>query len=254
MRARLNCVCSLYHLRANMAENNDLRLSPLAEALRCLGLGLRGSLLLRAAAYSLGVWLLSVLLWVVVFFFAWDAVAPHLAPAAWPLWLQMLWRFLAGAVLFVALVFVTMRLLLDFFLIEIINREVEKSYALAPRCTPPPLYSGTHWRNILRPWAWLVLLPPLLFIPFLGPPLILLLLSFISVNALLPDTFARIAPAADVAVYARRDRRVLLCLSIFLALLALIPFNFLMPWILGSTVSHYSQRAVWRRRQPQLFA
>ena len=140
MRARLNCVCSLYHLRANMAENNDLRLSPLAEALRCLGLGLRGSLLLRAAAYSLGVWLLSVLLWVVVFFFAWDAVAPHLAPAAWPLWLQMLWRFLAGAVLFVALVFVTMRLLLDFFLIEIINREVEKSYALAPRCTPPPRY------------------------------------------------------------------------------------------------------------------
>ena len=236
-----------------MAENNDLRLSPLAEALRCLGLGLRASLRLRAALYSLAVWLIAVVLWLVVFYFAWDHVAPFLAPSSWALWLQSIWRFLAGAFLYVTLVFISIRLLLDFWLIEIINKEVAKSYGFAAPNTASTLWTGAHWRNLLRPWAWLVLLP-LFFIPLLGPPLIFLLLTFISVNALLPDTFAGIAPPEDVAIYTRRDRLILLLLSVFLALLALIPFNFLMPWILGSTISHYSQRAVWRRRQPQLFA
>ena len=237
-----------------MAENNDLRLSPLAEALRCIGLGLRASFGLRAALYSLGVWLVAVLLWLVVFYFAWDHVAPYLAPSSWALWLQSVWRFLAGVFLFVTLVFISIRLLLDFWLIEIIKHDVAKSYSFGVQTAPATIWTGTHWRNILRPWRWLVLLPPFFFIPLLGPPLILLLLSFISVNALLPDTFARIAPPADVAIYTRRDRLILLLLSVFLAVLALIPFNFLMPWILGSTISHYSQRAVWRRRQPQLFA
>lgn len=221
----------------------------LADALRAFGRGLRSALTPQAIMYSLGIWLVAVLLWSAITAASWNWLRDWFGGITPYAWLQEVIFYLITVLLFAALVFVTVMLLTDFFLIQIIRRKVRPHYAHASRLQDATsLLSRAYITNMLLPLLGFLLVPLVFWLPVVGAAILFILLGYLNVRSFLNDALDGICSPSDIRVLAQSNRLTLALLGSLLAGFALIPFiHILLPWTLGSATCHLAYALVERR-------
>lgn len=242
-----DCFCHpihLHHTQRNMQHTVQYQKpSPrtaLADALRAFGRGLRSALTPQAIMYSLGIWLFAVLLWSAVTAAGWGWLREWFGGISRYVWLQEIIFYLITVLLFAALVFATVMLLTDFFLIPIIRRKVRPHYARASQLQDDTgMLNGEYIKNMLLPLLGFLLVPLVFWLPVIGAVILFVLLGYLNVRSFINDALDGICPPSAIRKLARSNRTTLALLGCILGGFALIPFiQILLPWTLGSATFH----------------
>lgn len=257
--------------------------SSIREAFASAVLGLRDGLSLRMIAFSLGLWAGALALWAAILVFAWaqtKAVAAFLT--AWsllgifrlfPSWLPasaqekitgvpladgasaLLGSITFGTAIWIMLilliivaVYATVRIAVEFLLMPVIRKAVEKHYPpFPPRPPYSLLYSVT---NIAKTGALAVLLGlPFLLIPVANVVLLFVLFGYLNVRTLVNEALDGIATRDEQRLLIRRTRLRMIFLGTLLGGAPAIPVLGLMtPAWVGAATCHLCLRELARMR------
>lgn len=247
------------------------------EAFICFGLGLREAFGFKSLLISAGLWLSMALFWLLIFLIFGNeirdsmlAILDRLAglilnqlPQTWSAWLSS-WngtlinviRFFAGFLLllalFLTLFIVSVRLVVEFFLIGMIQRRVLPAYPVLKERRPTldvSLSSAYLFiRNSFVPFVGFSLLfVCLMIIPVINGIALFVLVSYFNVRFLMNDAMDGLASGAELRAYLQTHRLEMLILGLLISLLNLIPLVFLLsPWVIGASVCHLSMRHLAR--------
>lgn len=247
------------------------------EAFICLGLGLRGAIRLRSLLISAGIWGLTAIFWVVVFLVFGNeirdalfavlskalALVLSLLPQTWAAWLTT-WNstfsrivsFIAGFLLLIALFWtlfiLSVRVVVELFLVAVIQRQLLPAYPGLKERRPAldvSLSSAYLFiRNSFIPFVGFSLLfVCLMIIPVINGIALFVLVSYFNVRFLMNDAMDGIANGAELRAYLQTHRLEMLILGLLISLLNLIPLVFLLsPWVIGASVCHLSMRHLAR--------
>lgn len=223
----------------------------LADALRAFGRGLRSALTPRAILYSLSIWLVAVLLWSFVTVAGWSWLREWFGGITPYAWLQELIFYLITVLLFAALVFVTVMLLTDFFLIQVIRKNVLPHYTRASELHDATgMLNREYIRNMILPLLGFLLVPLVFWLPVIGAALLFILLGYLNVRSFLNDALDGIYPPSDIRSLAQHNRMTLALLGCLLAGFALVPFvHILLPWTSGSASCHLAYDLIERTKR-----
>jgi hypothetical protein len=257
--------------------------SSIREAFACALLGLRDGFSLRMIAFSLGLWAGACLLWTAILVFAWTQVKAAAAfVAAWsllgifrlfPNWLPasaqqkitgvpladganaLLGAVTFGTVTWIVLillilvtVYATVRIAVEFWLMPIIRKVVEKHYPPFPARPPYSLiYSVT---NVAKTGALAVLLGlPFLLIPVANVVLLFVLFGYLNVRTLVNEALDGLASREEQRLLIRRTRVRMILMGTLLGGAPAIPVLGLMtPAWIGAATCHLCLRALQRLR------
>lgn len=244
------------------------------EAFICLGLGLRDAVHIRSVFISTTIWMTAALFWLVMFltfgtairdgvFAVFGMLGQVLLPESWSAWFAA-WngtfvsvlRFISSALLLLALYavafIVSVRLVVEFFLIKIIQHRILPSYPSVRNRRPGlnvSLSSAYLFiRNSFVPFVGFSLLfVCLMIIPVINGIALFVLVSYFNVRFLMNDAMDGLANGAELRAYLQTHRLEMLILGVLISLLDFIPLVFLLsPWVLGSSVCHLSMRHLAR--------
>lgn len=244
------------------------------EAVICLGLGLRDALQLRSVFVSTFIWIGTALFWLIMFlvfgatirdgvFSVFGMLGQLLLPESWSAWFAgwngtfvSVLRFISSAVLLLALYavafIVSVRLVVEFFLIKIIQHRILPAYPSVLNRRPGlnvSLSSAYLFiRNSFVPFVGFSLLfVCLMIIPVINGIALFVLVSYFNVRFLMNDAMDGIANGAELRAYLQTHRLEMLILGLLISLLNLIPLVFLLsPWVIGASVCHLSMRHLAR--------
>lgn len=244
------------------------------ESVLCLGLGLRAALRPAVIGKMLGLWLMVMLAWVVVFALAfskiqvWVLKAWHaLVAGFWhgftllthhevaaqaisqaPTVTTKVFTFVLMVLLFGLLTVITVRVLTDSLVIGWVRPAILPMY---PPFAPvqvgllKQLRNTTWLRNQFGPMFTVILLTlPLMLVPVLNGALLFLLGSYLNVRGLVNDALEDILDVDAQRALIARNRLPMLVLGVGLSFLFMIPFvSLLAPAILAASVTHFCLRA-----------
>lgn len=244
------------------------------EAFICLGLGLRDAVQIRSVLISTTIWIATALFWLVMFlmfgtairdgvFAVFGMLGQLLLPESWSAWLAgwngtfvSVMRFISSALLLLALYaaafIVSVRLVVEFFLIMIIQRRILPAYPTVINRRPGlnVSFSSAYLfiRNSFVPFVGFSLLfVCLMIIPVINGIALFVLVSYFNVRFLINDAMDGIASGAELRAYLQTHRLEMLILGLLISLLNLIPLVFLLsPWVIGASVCHLSMRHLAR--------
>lgn len=214
--------------------------SALTTALRAFRRGLRSAFTVQAVLYSFGIWLVAVLFWSGVTTASWGWLRDWFGNFTSYAWLQEVIFYAIVILLFAALVFVTVMLLTDFFLIQIIRKKVRPHYHRANQLEDATsMLSWAYIKNTLQPLLGFLLVPLVFWLPVVGAVILFVLLSYLNVRSFTNDALDGIYPPTAIKTLVKRNQYALALLGCMLAGFAFIPFaHILLPWLLGSSVCH----------------
>lgn len=236
----------------------------MGRAVRAASLGLKDGLQPRLLLLSVGVALGAGILWLTVFSVwraeAWHAaqVAAHWffsgaassadAPAASSGWWASVWGAVAsgfswlmavliGLASFALLVMLTIQLLLELFLMPLVQRQCLPRYPQLARGVPGSLRANLL--TTVKLW-WVLALGLLLWIiPVLGGIAFFALAAYVNVRSLVNDALDDVATLAEREVLVRTHRGAMLCLGLLMGAFLLIPLvGLVAPSVLGASVCH----------------
>lgn len=247
------------------------------EAFTCLGFGLRDAIRLRSVLISAGIWVFMALFWVLIFLFFGNeirdtalailskglALVLNLLPQTWATWLttwnstfSSIVRFLALFVLLIGLFWtffiLSVRVVVELFLIGLIQRQILPAYPGLKERRPglDVSFSSAYLfiRNSFVPFVGFSLLfVCLMLIPVINGIALFVLVSYFNVRFLMNDAMDGLASGAELRAYLQTHRLELLILGVLISLLNLIPLVFLLsPWVIGASVCHLSMRHLAR--------
>jgi len=227
-----------------------------AEALKCVALGLRDGLKARVAFISLGIWLGSIAVWLTVFMLWHERLAAWVTPGLNWLWQTSTGRALPGGHTLdkVAVVLVVLALLLACLLtvqvaIEMILMKRIQQHCLRHYPSLEVLDTGSTLRNLresLGMMGSLLLAAPLAFIPVLGA----LFIAAVGTRNLVNDALDGVAREHERQAVVRHNRSAMVALGMCASVLTLVPFaGLFVPSIMGAAACHFSMRQVLRMRQ-----
>ncbi len=259
----------------------------LIEATKCLALGFRDALHPRLIGFSLGVWLLAFIALTVAFIVFRDAIgllsgvlAKYIVlgvfvflPQSLPSGIEgmvaapiagmkdigvavaggnaafTVLRYLLIAAMFAVTMLVTVRLLLELFLMGRIQKQALKTYPHIRPGADLPLRLSV--RNFVQ--TWLIFLfggAIFLMIPVLNGVFIFTLLSYLNVKGLVNDALDGIADENEYRTVIKEERLTMVVLGIGLVGILLIPFVALIgPVLMGSSACHLCMRKISNLRE-----
>lgn len=259
------------------------RPSALRDALVSALLGLRDGFSLRMIAFSLGLWAGALLLWTAILVFAWTQVKAFAAfVTAWsllgvfrlfPTWLpasaqakitgvplaeganSLLGPITFGTSTWIVLVlliliavYATVRIAVEFWLMPVIRKVVEKHY---PPFPPHPPYSLLYSvTNVAKTGALAVVLGlPFLLIPVANVVLLFVLFGYLNVRTLVNEALDGLASREEQRVLIRRARLRMIFLGTLLGGAPAIPVLGLMtPAWVGAATCHLYLRELAQLR------
>ncbi len=256
------------------------------ESTKCLALGFRDALHPRLIGFSLGVWLVTFAVWLSVFIIWWDAIgllATFLAefialgifmfmPQRMPFGLAqttstlsemanigpalmgtsvalVVLHYLLIAALFAGAMLISIRVLLELFLMGRIQKQALKTYPHLPTDRSTSFYAGI--RNLFGSWfTFLIGGGICLMIPVLNGVLLFGVLSYLNVRGLVNDALDGIADDNECRQVIESQRLTMTVLGIGLVGIMLIPFVALIgPTLTGSSVCHLCIRKLTKLRE-----
>jgi len=229
------------------------RLAPaFGQALACVGTGLRDGLHPRVILQSLGIWLVSLLLWVAVFWI-WHGEIHGLFEQLQSRWLgsfrggsAVAW--LASAVAFVLAVLLTARLLTELFLMRTIQALVLRRHPQLVRA------EGGSWRvallNSVGPYLLVAVVAlPLMLVPVLGVVALFVLFGYVNVRSTVPDALDGLATHEEVRALVQGSRTEMAVLGALATLLMMVPpITLVGPSFFGATVTQFSLKRLLAQR------
>lgn len=258
-------------------------ISHIGEAFASAFLGLRDGFSLRMIAFSLGLWAGALALWAAILVFAWAQVKTVAAfLAAWsllgvfrlfPSWLPASARekitgvslteganALLGSVTFgtatwimlilliVIAVYATVRIAVEFLLMPVIRKVVEKRYPPFP--ARPPYSLLTSVTNVAKTGTLAVCLGlPFLLIPVANVVLLFVLFGYLNVRTLVNEALDGLATRDEQRLLIRRTRLRMILLGTLLGGAPAIPILGLMtPAWVGAATCHLFLRELARVR------
>ncbi|AKJ29889.1 EI24 domain-containing protein [Caldimonas brevitalea] len=252
----------------------------LSEAAKSFALGLRECARPRLALVSVVAALVSLLLWLTVFVTWWEelvqlalvglvVLAVVFAPAAplagsvvamgsfasvaAPVGLVAVaagvLKYVVVAAAFAVLVLVTMRLVVEWWLMPRIQQACLERYPALRQKVDASWHGGL--RNVLGAWAlFLVGGTICLLIPFVGAVLLFLLANYLNARSLVNDALDGIANDVERRKAISENRVATTAVGVMVAGFTLIPFaGLLAPVLLGAAMCHLSMRTVMRVRE-----
>lgn len=219
------------------------------ESFICVALSLRDGLQPPISLISAMIWIISVMGWAVVFFFAHTPLLqalpeiPQLLPS-----INSALRYLAVGALYIALVFITVRVSVEIWLMKRIQKFCLKYY---------PGLSLSHKRSILvsvrdapkTAGTFLIGGAICLILPVAGPTLLFLLISYLNVRSLMNDALDELVSESDRRKIIESNRLSMLLIGALLGGLVLIPvIGLFAPSILGTSVCHLCMRQTLKLR------
>jgi hypothetical protein len=276
--ARLNLSASHpFPLQPNAMRPQPAPFSPIREAFTAAFLGLRDGFSFRMIAFSLGLWAGALALWAVILVFAWAQVKAAAAfLTAWsllgifrlfPSWLPATAQekitnvpladganVLLGSITFntatwimlvlliLIAVYATVRIAVEFLLMPVIRKTVEKHY---PPFPPRPPYSLIYSvTNVAKTGALAVLLGlPFLLIPVANVALLFVLFGYLNVRTLVNEALDGLATRDEQRLLIRRARLRMIFLGTLLGGAPAIPILGLMtPAWVGAATCHLCLR------------
>lgn len=251
--------------------------SSFREAAACAWLGLRSAISIGALLTSLLMWFAVAAIWLMVFLFYRESITELALKAAviavFGVAVMMPGAFgsstgVAGggvgmatavmssialswvvvALLYLVLVVLSVRILLELMLMARIRSQTVKRYPILCRAVPAAEPSGllASLRNAIGPWLGLVAGSIIcLLLPFVGGLALFVLLSYFNVRFLVNDAMKDLASSKEIQRFAHENRPEMIALGLLLTLLSLVPFvGLLAPWFTGSSVCHLAMRRV----------
>jgi hypothetical protein len=251
-------------------------------ALSCAVAGVRDGFSRRLITFSLGLWIGAIALWTAILVFGWAQVKivatfltawallgifrvfPNWLPDATqakitevslsdgaqallgPVFTTATWIVLC--VLIIASIYATVRIAVEFWLMPVIRKTVEKHYPPFPaRPAYSLIYSVT---NIAKTGAVAVLLGiPFLIIPVANAVLLFVLFGYLNVRTLVNEALDGVASREEQRLIIRRARFRMILLGSALAGISIIPFLGLMaPAWVGAATCHLCLRELTRLR------
>ncbi len=247
-------------------------ISALREAFAAALLGLRDGVSFRLAAFSLGLWLGACSLWAVLLVIAWTPIKssaafltawsllgifrlfPNWLPAAarekiagvslvdgaqsllGPVFATATWIMLV--LLIVVAVYATVRIAVEFWLMPIIRRVVEKHYPPFPPRPPYSLLSSVT--NVAKTGTVAVCLGlPFLLVPVANVVLLFVLFGYLNVRTLVNEALDGLATRDEQRLLIHRTRLRMIFLGTLLAGAPAIPVLGLMtPSWVGAATCH----------------
>jgi hypothetical protein len=263
---------------SSSSSSSNLPAGALAKALRAASLGVKTGLQPRLLFLSTGVALAAGALWLAVFAI-WSAEIWHVAQVAahWFFsgatstadvstaatgWWASVWGSVVGAfswlvavliglASFALLVMFTMQILLEVFLMPLVQRQCLPLY--------PPLATGVEGSlraNLLtsaKLLGVLVLGMLLWIIPVLGALAFFALAAYLNVRSLVNDALDGVATVEERKALVRTHRGAMLWLGLLMAGFLLIPLvGLIAPAVLGASVCHLLMPALVRLRANKL--
>lgn len=261
----------------------NLATSPLAESLACFAVGLRTAVSAKLILFSASLWLGAALLWTLILVFAWSLVKTVAAfVAAWallgvfvafPNWLPdsaqaklagvplpdgaeaLLGSFfhvvtwMVVTAMAVAGVILTARIGLEFFLMPLVRRDVERQYPPFP--TRPSGSLLVPLANMAKSGALVVAAGlPCLFVPVVNAVLLLMLFGYLNVRTLVNEALDGLATPEEQRSVIRTARWQLVLVGSLLAATATVPFvGLLIPAWTGASTCHLCLRTLSRLRE-----
>lgn len=235
--------------------------------------GLRDAVHPRLLLWSLGLWLISAMIWLLLAVFFWsslsgliDQAGQFLAHGLWSWlappakiidpatikttsnWLSnslfalIGWgiiKFVLLSGFFLAAVMLTSRLLLEFMLMPLVQKQVLPTYPQLTHNQQTTWHSGIF--NALRDFILLILGGlACLLVPILGGLLLFVLLSWLNVRALANDALEGVASPSEIRWLRHNDLLATAILGTFQAGFMLIPvLNVLGPILIGTSSTHF---------------
>ena len=234
--------------------------SALAESLTCFGLALREAIRPGLALVSIVIGAVSLGLWLLVFsiwgghIVHWcdllsNAILGRLAgqgatPSVLMLSIGRVFAYLFATALFIILVMVTVRVLLEFILMVRIQRYCLPRYPSLKTGVPSSMTAGM--RDASGATATLVIGGLLcLVIPIIGGVLFFVLASYLNVRGLVNDAVDGLATDEQRRAIIQSRRVEMTLLGALVGVFTLVPFvGFLSPVVLGAGVCHLGMRAL----------
>ncbi|GAA4035691.1 hypothetical protein GCM10022409_20530 [Hymenobacter glaciei] len=252
----------------------------LGEALKCIALAIKDSLSPKVIFYSVAIWGGSFLFWAGIFWWQWAhiIVLAQVGTAFLALGIFIFFPQLLGAgaatqaamasapvaavaasvgftivsyvlvaVVFILLVLISVRILLEAFLMGYVQTRTLRRY--------PELQKGAdnNWLEGLRGATGstikaLVITFICLFIPVINGILILLIACYYSARSLVGDALEDLATVQEQKQFIRENRFGILVMGLLHFALLLIPFvGLLAPAIIGSSMCHFCMRGKVRQ-------
>lgn len=234
--------------------------SALAESLTCFGLALREAIRPGLALVSIVIGAVSLGLWLLVFSI-WGGHIVHwcdllsnailgrltgqgATPSVLMLSIGRVFSYLFATAVFIILVMVTVRILLEFILMARIQRYCLPRYPSLQTGVPSSMTAGI--RDALGATATLVIGGLLcLVIPIIGGVLFFVLASYLNVRGLVNDAVEGLATDEQRRAIIQARRVEMTLLGVLVGLFTLVPFaGFLSPVVLGAGVCHLGMRAL----------
>ena len=250
----------------------------LREALKCLVLSFKDSLKPKVVFHLLAIWLVSLAFWGLLFYWQWDkilhaaqAVAAYVGLVAFISlasysWLTStagvvegiktgFWVGYGGIVLmyalvalpFVLLVLLSVRVLLEVFLMKHVQKQTLTRYPQIEKGAPSKWLDGLRLSSGNNVKALLVAFFSL-FIPFVNGVVLLFVGCYFSAKFLVGEALEDLATAQEVKQFTGENRLGILVLGLLQFGVFLIPFvGLLAPAIMGSSTCHFCFRAKARQ-------
>jgi uncharacterized protein involved in cysteine biosynthesis len=234
--------------------------SALAESLTCFTLALREAVRPGLALVSIVIGAISLGLWLLVFSI-WGGRIVHwcdllsnailgrlsgqgASPSVLMLSVGRVFAYLFATALFIILVMVTVRILLEFILMARIQRYCLARYPSLRTGVPSSMTAGV--RDAIGATATLVIGGLLcLVIPIIGGVLFFVLASYLNVRGLVNDAVDGLARDEQRRAIIETRRVEMTMLGVLVGVFTLVPFaGFLSPVVLGAGVCHLSMRAL----------
>ncbi len=244
-------------------------------------LAFRDSLKPKVVFHSLVIWLVSLIFWGLIFYWQWDKISqaagavsglvtatiyfsfPHLldssgvATADGIVSRVTTFLFAVGgfyvlmyilvALPFVLLVLLSVRVLLEVFLMKYVQKRTLTRYPEIEKGAQSKWLDGLRLSSGNNVKAWLITFF-CLFIPVVNGVVILLVGCYFGAKSLVGDALEDLATTQEVKQFARENRLAILVLGLLHLGVLLIPFvGLLAPAIMGSSVCHFCFRAKGRQ-------
>lgn len=257
--------------------------SPLSDALACVMLGLREAISRKLILFSIGLWFGAAMLWALILIFAWSlikALAGFIAAwtllgifAIFPRWLPASAQAkLAGVslpvgaeallgpvfhavtwivfvLLIVAFVLTTARIAMEFFLMPLVRREVEKCYPPFPPHPTANLLAPL--KNAAKSGLLAVAIGlPCLLVPVANVVLLFIFFGYLNIRTLVNEALDGLASQQEQRDVIRNSRLRMVLLGSLLAGAMSIPFvGFIGPAWIGASTCHLCLRTLLRLRE-----
>lgn len=213
----------------------------LKDAVRAFQRGLQSAFSIKGILYSIGIWLVTFGFWTMVTASSWGWLRDwfaHFTPS-YP-WLQEMIYYLIVALLFVSLVFITIMVFTNFFLIQIIRKQIRPDYPTAQALNDgTSMWSWQYIKNTLQPFLGFALIPLVFWIPVVGAVIMFVLLGYLNVRSFTNDALDGVYAPTRIKQLAKHNQYTIALLGCMLAGFAFIPFvHIILPWLLGSSVCH----------------